>query len=183
MVFLLCSSLALVVQRIECLPPKEVVEVQFLSSAPHGSIKTMKSLGFIYAISAAVLWGLVYNVDQKILTKTSPVTLLFVYYFVGVIALLPIVFFKFDSLKTLFSSGKTTIVLIISAIVLTALAEFSILSAVKILGASAASIFEIAYPLFVVLFGILLFKAIPNLYFFIGGTLIFLGSLIIIKLA
>lgn len=34
-------------------------------------------VGVAYALGAAILWGLVYTFDQKILTRTSPIGILF----------------------------------------------------------------------------------------------------------
>lgn len=140
-------------------------------------------IGFIYAIGAAITWGLVYTIDEKILSGVSPITLLFVYSILAAIIMLPFVFFDNGSIKNLFSSGKSYLALILVSALLAMLADFLILSGIKHLDASTASIIEIAYPFFVVLFSIILFKAVPNFYFFIGGVLIFLGSTIIIKFA
>ena len=139
--------------------------------------------GFIYAIGAAITWGLVYAIDQKILSGVSPITLLFVDSILAAIIMLPFLFFDSGSIKVLFNSGKTTWFLIIISIVLATLANFLIFSGIKNLDASTASIIEIAYPFFVVLFSYILFRSTPNIYFFIGGTLVFIGSIIIIKFA
>lgn len=137
-------------------------------------------IGFIYAIGAAITWGLVYTIDQKILQGTSPITLIFVDSLIAAIVMLPIIFFNHASIKTLLSSGKTNLSLILLSILLAILANFLIFSAIKSLGASSASIMEIAYPFFVVLFSIIFFRIVPNIYFFIGGLFIFIGSAIII---
>lgn len=137
------------------------------------------NIGFIYAIGAAVTWGLVYTIDQRILQGTSPMTLVFVDSLIAAIVMLPIVFFDHSSIKTLLSSGKTNLSLIVLSILLAIFANFLIFSAIKSVGASSASIIEIAYPFFVVLFAFIFFKITPNIYFFIGGLLIFIGSAII----
>jgi len=97
------------------------------------------------------------------------------------IILLPFVFFDNGSIKTLLSSGKTNLWLILLSVILAAVANFLIFSGIKNLNASIASIIEIAYPFFVVLFSFIFFRSVPNLYFFLGGALIFIGSIIIIK--
>lgn len=137
------------------------------------------SSGFIYAIGAAVTWGLVYTIDQKILSNTSPIALLFLDSIITAIIILPFIFFNHDSVKTLLSSGKSNITLIVLSIVFALLANFFIFSAIKNIGASSASIIEIAYPFFVVLFSIIFFRIAPSLPFFLGGLLIFIGSAII----
>ena len=137
------------------------------------------SSGFIFAIGAAVTWGLVYTIDQKILSNTSPLTLLFLDSIITAIIILPFIFFNHDSIKTLLTSGKSNLILIILSISLALLANYLIFSAIKNIGASYASIIEIAYPFFVVFFSIIFFRVAPSLPFFIGGLLIFIGSAII----
>jgi drug/metabolite transporter (DMT)-like permease len=71
----------------------------------------------------------------------------------------------------------------ISSVILAIVANFLIFSGIKALNATDASIIEIAYPFFVALFSYFVFKSNPNVYFFLGGTLIFIGSIIIMKFA
>ncbi len=141
----------------------------------------MKKQGFIYAIAAAVSWGAVYAIDQKILSRVSPLGLLFIDSVLTALVILPIMLVNSGSMKTVFASGKTSAGLIIVSLLLAALANFFIYSAIRSLGASTASIFEIAYPLFVVIFAFLLFKQTVSWYFALGACLIFAGSIIIIK--
>lgn len=138
-------------------------------------------LGFIYAISAAVVWGLVYNIDQKVLYTITPTVLLFINSIIAAIMLLPFVFFGGGSIKEVGFAIKSNSALIFFSIILTVLANFLVLSSVKDLNASTASIIEIAYPFFVVLFSYIIFRSTPSIYFFLGGILIFIGCSIIIK--
>ncbi len=137
------------------------------------------NIGFIYAIGAAVTWGLVYTIDQKILSAVSPMALLFVDSLLMAIIMLPFVFFSHGSIKTLFLSGKTNLLLILLSVALATLANFLIFSSIKSLGSSTASVIEIAYPFFVVLFSFIIFRSTPNMYFLLGGALIFVGAAII----
>ncbi len=143
----------------------------------------MPNIGFIFAIGAAVTWGLVYAIDQRILANISPIVLLFIDSVISAIILLPFVSFSDGSLKNVIVSGKASILLILSSVVLAAVANLLIFSSIKLIGSPTASIIEIAYPFFVVLFTFLFFRSVPNIYFFLGGILIFAGSLIIIKFA
>ena len=143
----------------------------------------MENIGFLYAIGAAVTWGLVYTIDQKILHAVSPITLLFINAIVTALIMLPFVFWNNGSVKAVLDSGKTNLLLISLSIVLATLANFFIFSGIKTLDASTASMIEIAYPFFVVLFSYFFFRSTPNVYFFIGGILIFIGSIIVIKFA
>lgn len=143
----------------------------------------MQNVGFVYAIGAAITWGLVYALDQKILSGSSPLAYLFINSLLTAIILLPFLLFDGAPIKAIFASKESIWWLIIASVVLAALANFLIFSGIKILGADTASIIEIAYPFFVVLFSFFIFRAQPNLYFFLGGALIFIGSVIIIKFA
>jgi len=141
----------------------------------------MEHLGIVYALGAAITWGLVYAIDQKILTSLSPVTLLFVHSILASIILLPFFLYNRESISSIQGLPKQIFVFVGITVVLAILANILIFSSIKILGSSTASIIEIAYPFFVVLFSYLIFKATPNIYFFIGGILIFIGSVIIIR--
>jgi drug/metabolite transporter (DMT)-like permease len=139
--------------------------------------------GFIYAIIAAVLWGLLYTIDQKILAHLSPILLLFISSIITAVIIFPFVLFQNTSINDLFIQTKANWPLVLLSIVLGATSSFFILKSISLIGATNASVIEIAYPLFVVLFSFIIFKAVPNLYFLFGGSLIFIGSLIIIKFA
>lgn len=139
--------------------------------------------GFIYAIGAALTWGLVYAIDQKVLVAIEPVTLVFVNSILTTLIMLPFVFFSNGSIREVFVSGKTNWTLVIVSVVLATAANFFIFSSIKHLNASTASIIETSYPFFVVLFSYILFRSTPNIYFFIGGLLIFAGCIVIIKFA
>jgi drug/metabolite transporter (DMT)-like permease len=141
------------------------------------------NIGLLYAIGASLTWGLVYTLDQKILSGASPLAYLFINSLLSAIIVLPFLLFDQGSIKSIFSSNKSIIILIIASVILATLANFLIFSGIKLLGADTASIIEIAYPFFVVFFSFLIFRSTPNGYFFLGGSLIFIGSIIIIKFA
>jgi drug/metabolite transporter (DMT)-like permease len=136
--------------------------------------------GFLYAFGAAITWGIVYTIDQKILSGTSPLALLFIDSIITVILIAPFLFSQRHSLKTLVSSGKTNVILIILSVVLAILANFLIYSGIKLIGASSASIIEIMYPFFVVFFSFLAFRDSPSVYFIVGALLVFAGSALIV---
>jgi|SRR5581483_4397975 len=143
----------------------------------------MGGVGFIYAVGAAVTWGLVYALDQKILSHSTPLAYLFINSLLTAIILLPFLLVDGGPIKAVVSSDKTTLWLIVASVILATLANYLIFSGIKILGADQASIIEIAYPFFVTFFSFIIFKAEPNAYFYLGGGLIFIGSIIIIKFA
>ncbi len=141
----------------------------------------MKISGFAYAIAAAVTWGLVYAIDQKILTKVSPFALIFIDSIIIMLISIPFIILNPEPIRILFDSGKENLWLIFISVLLGALATFFIFSGIKILGASTASVFEIAYPFFVIFFSFLFFRTNLNIYFFGGSLLIFAGSYVIIR--
>ncbi len=140
------------------------------------------NIGTVYALIAAILWGLVYNLDQKILTKTSPLGILFLSSLVTAVITLPFVLYHWESMKpALLSSNKQFLYLFVGTQIIVILAEFFIFSSIKLVGAPIASIFEIAYPLFVGIFALLLFKGSLNAYFWVGAVFMFIGAAIITK--
>ena len=142
---------------------------------------SIHSIGFIYAIGAAIAWGLAYTIDQKILADMPPVILLFVSFVIGTILLLPAVLTQSGSLVSILTLSKARVFLILFSIALATLANYLIFASIERLGASLASVFEIAYPLFVFLFSFLIFGSELNIYVLAGSILIFLGSAIIMR--
>ena len=139
----------------------------------------LMNIGFLYATAAAVTWGIVYAIDQKILSGTPPLTLVFVDAIITALVVLPFLLFDGGSIQSVLVSGKFNWTLIVLSILLATLANYLIFSGIKLVGASSASTIEIAYPFFVVLFSFLFFRTLPNIYFAVGGVLIFIGAAII----
>ena len=139
--------------------------------------------GIFYAIGAAITWGLVYALDQKLLTVMTPLTILFLNALVAMFLFAPFMLMEANSVRAALNSGKSNLVLLFVTIVLAGLGSFLILTSIKKMDAASASIIEISYPFFVAFFSYLLFKSTPNAYFFVGGVLVFIGSAIIIKFA
>lgn len=138
--------------------------------------------GMLYALTGAIIWGLVYNIDQRILLKTSPLTMFIVGGFMQMIVLMPYIFTvegNKDIMSILFNKNQLFLFFISEMLLI--IAGVSILYAVKHLGAPLASIFEISYPLFVALFYVILFDKTLSFKFWIGSLLIFIGSMIIIR--
>lgn len=139
----------------------------------------MEYLGVIFAFGAAIAWGVVYTVDQKILTELSPLTLLFVHYVLTVIILAPFVFSQQSSISSIQTMSAQTMVLLVTVVLFTIAANMFILNSIKLLGASTASIVEITYPLFVVLLAFVVYGSMPHLYVLLGGAIILIGSMIV----
>jgi len=141
--------------------------------------KTMNYIGFISALIASVVWGLVYNIDQKILLKSSPITMFFVGSIINIIILVPLFFISKESAKDIISIDRNQFCLLFVSQALVIVAGLAILYAIKYLGAPIASVFEISYPLFVAAFYFSFFGGTLNKNFWIGSTLIFIGGLIV----
>ncbi len=139
-------------------------------------------MGYFYAIAAAVTWGFVYAIDQKILNKVSPSMLVLINAFFSMAVLLPFVFLKSKNFKEITTLDRPTVNYIILSLIFTLSANLLIYIAIQHLGSSKAAIFEIAYPFFVVIFSIMMFNAQVNGYFVLGALLMFIGSAIIITL-
>jgi len=141
----------------------------------------MDMTGITFAVLASVAWGLVYTIDQKILGLMSPLAWLAISSLIAAIITLPVLFLHQEEIKAVFQSGRNNVLLMIGTQFLIVLATLFIFSAIKHLGAVTANIFEITYPLFVVIFSLLMFGGRISLSFGVGALFIFLGSLIIIK--
>lgn len=139
----------------------------------------MNYIGIIFALIASIVWGLVYNIDQKILLKSSPITMFFVGSVINIIVLMPLYFISKEAAKDIISVDKNQFCLLFASQVLVIVAGLAILYAIKYLGAPIASVFEISYPLFVAVFYFAFFDGTLNKNFWIGSALIFIGVLII----
>src|SRR5665213_416334 len=139
----------------------------------------MSQTGYFYAIGAAITWGVVYTIDQRILRNMSPSTLLFVDSLITAVLLLPVVLCDKGTESSLSGISGRTWLYIVASLCLAALANLFIFSSIKFVGASSASILEIAYPFFVVIFSFFVFQAVPDVSALIGGILIFTGTAII----
>ncbi|MBI3336155.1 DMT family transporter [Candidatus Peregrinibacteria bacterium] len=136
--------------------------------------------GHFFAIGVAVIWGLIYAIDGKILTKIAPGHLIFVHSFL--VALLTAPFFLCtDGIKAIRSLDHATQLLTGATVLLAIVANMGILIAIQRLGPSMASSFEISYPFFVILFSMFLFGERLSIPVVIGGVFICIGSLIIIR--
>jgi drug/metabolite transporter (DMT)-like permease len=147
----------------------------------------MRVIGIIFAMLSAVIWGLVYALDEKILTKFSAIQMLLTEALLFIIIALPlmIITHQFSALKEVLVEGesRTQFLLLLVTIVISGLANLFILSSISRIGASTAAIFEIAYPFFVVVFGYFLYGKQISWQFAVGSACVFVGSVIIVKWA
>jgi drug/metabolite transporter (DMT)-like permease len=135
--------------------------------------------GLLYAFGAAITWGFVYTIDQKILMNVSPLPLLFIDAVITLIIMLPFAVYQRAEIRAALSSGWNNVGLMVLAVALAVIASYLIYCGIQLLGAPTASVIEIAYPFFVVLFTLIFFRTAPSMYVYIGGLLIFSGAALI----
>ncbi len=142
----------------------------------------MSSLGYILAFVAAVLWGLTYCLDERVLESLSVPKLYFLHSLCGVLVAGAILLCQGNSIGSLLHIDRATISLPLVAVTLVTAtaAAFAILGSIQLLGAGTSAVLEISYPLFVALFSVLLFQGQLELPLVIGGIFIFIGSAIIV---
>lgn len=138
------------------------------------------SFSFLWAILASMTWGLTYTLDDKILRSISPLNLAIVNAFVTLLLFVPIALFQNPHALTEVVHAKQLWLVLLSS-VLISFAGLFILYGIKELGASTASIIEISYPMFVILFSAILWRERLTIDFFAGALLVLCGSIIIIR--
>lgn len=142
----------------------------------------MPHVGHALAIFAAILWGLTYCLDERVLEGLSVAKLYFLHCATGVVVagllLLaggepPGALFRFDS-------GKTSPGLLALTLATATGAALAILWSIRLLGAGPSAVLEISYPLFVALFSVLFFGGRVPWPVLAGGAFIFIGAAIIV---
>lgn len=139
------------------------------------------NIGYIYAIAAAVAWGLLYAIDQKILNDASPVGLTFVTSIAGVIFTLPILLLTKGGIRAALGGDNISWPLIIASAFIMTASGILVLAGIKELNATYVAVIEMSYPFFVILFSWWLFRAVPGPGFYLGGAFIMVGTFIIIS--
>lgn len=132
--------------------------------------------GHIVAALAAICWGYVYAQTENILEKISPIAALASFYIFGGVILLPLFIY---SKKEIFNAVTTDTSNFFSMAIMTMVAEFLIIWSISLLGGSEAAFMEISYPIWTILFSLIIFGSIPNIQVIFGGILIMVGSYII----
>lgn len=140
---------------------------------------------FIYAIIAAIAWGLGYVLDEKVLHGgVSPATLILTHALIALPFYL-IICWKYGLMGTDFqiilNDQKILIYTIVAAICIVG-GNYFILLSLSEKNATLTSIVEITYPFFVALFAWLLFRdSQMNMSIFVGGLFIFAGVALILR--
>lgn len=136
----------------------------------------------IYAIVASMIWGLDYALGERIFrSKISPYSLLALQMLFG--AVLFFVVSYCTRLKTdlaIIAADRTTFWYVLLAMITFNAGNLFIFLSIQAKNATLAGLIELCYPIFTVLFSLLLFKVnhlTPTVI--IGGLLIFMGVFII----
>jgi drug/metabolite transporter (DMT)-like permease len=141
----------------------------------------MNSYGYLLAVTASILWGLTYCLDQRVLASLSVFKLYFLHCICGAVVAGAILLVQNRSLGSLvwFDTTAVSVPLVGMTLVTATAAALCILGSIQLLGADTSAVLEISYPLFVVLFSVLLFGGQVRFEVVLGGAFIFIGAAII----
>jgi len=138
--------------------------------------------GIPLAIGAAMTWGLVYVLEERVLGDFSVMKFMFFEsLFMLIVSVVSILFF--DKIGTLATSNTLKVIFAPSFVILiiaTFLANYLILSSVQLMGATVAAMFEITFPLFVVIFAFFILGQSIHWLTLVGALLILSGSMLVI---
>lgn len=138
--------------------------------------------GILLAIGAAITWGLVYVLEQRVLGEFSVMKFLFFEsIFMLIVSLLSILFF--ENIGSLTTSKNFKVIFAPSFLLLIAitfLADYLILRSVQLAGATFASVFEVTFPLFVAIFAFFILHQSIHWMTLLGALLIISGSMLVI---
>jgi drug/metabolite transporter (DMT)-like permease len=141
----------------------------------------MTLAGYVLAVLAAVLWGLTYCLDERVLAGMSVFRLYFLHCLCGAAvagAMLVAQGQSPTSLLRLAAPGVSTPLVLLTLATATA-AALAILGSIQLLGAGTSAVLEISYPLFVAVFSVLFFGGRLEWPVVVGGGFIFVGAAIV----
>lgn len=136
-------------------------------------------MGYLTAILAAIIWGLVYAIRQKTLPYISSTGVMFFNALITLALTVPIILVDRTHITQVAAAKRGDILLIILASAISVLGMWLLFFSITKLGATTAAMIEIAYPLFVALFCWWLLGQSVNWAVAAGGALIFAGSCVI----
>lgn len=137
----------------------------------------------VYAVLASVFWGLNYVLAERLFkAKVSPLTLVGTEMLFGSAFLLAVAFLKDqgDRLGHEVCTMVDNLWLSVACVLTMIVGNFLIATSIQEKNATLAGLIEISYPVFIVLFSLLLFGTnhmTPSVW--VGGSLIFAGVSII----
>lgn len=141
----------------------------------------MTNTWIIYAVLAAILWGLNYSLAEKVLQSISPITLLALEMLTGSIIFLVLAYFmQLKTDLTVLLTQPKLLCWTIAEIFVVLIASYFIVVSIQSKNATVAGIIELIYPIFTILFTWILFQEnhvnFPTIF---GGIFILLGVIII----
>lgn len=136
---------------------------------------------YIFAFSAAFIWGIHYNLLSRAMTVMSPTT---AYWLPTIICILGLPWW-WSSLKTDFKAvmaADPTIQLSVGIIMFTSLAATTMLyKAIQLHNPVHVGLIEITYPIFVTIFAFILFQQNHfNWGTLVGGALMIMGAGVVV---
>src|SRR6185503_5357176 len=93
-----------------------------------------KAIGIAFAVSAALVWGVVYTIDQQLLSRTPAAVLLFIASIITAVLVLPIAAGHAGDLSRILHAPGKTLGLVLLSIVLAAVANYFIFSGIRLVG-------------------------------------------------
>ncbi len=138
--------------------------------------------GYVLAFVAAVLWGLTYCLDERVLSSLSVFKLYFLHCLCGALVAGVILLARGATPASLFAidTTKASLPLVGLTLITATAAALAILGSIQLLGADTSAVLEISYPLFVAMFSVLFFGGRLEPSVVVGGVFIFIGSAIIV---
>ena len=138
---------------------------------------------FFYAIAAAICWGLTYTISGRLLGQGVPMTFILLLESMFVMPLFLLLGLKTGDLKTgisMIMADKCMWLMFGFSIAAIIAARLMIFHSFTLKNATTASLVEISYPFFILLFSWLLFREMHlNWASAAGGLLIFSGIALI----
>jgi len=139
----------------------------------------------LYALGAAIIWGVNYAVSGRLLERgMSPQTLFFIDMVFGTVAMGLFISLsgRWSATVTELSSARPDLAWLIVAVVAATSAGVLIFMSIEAKNATVASLIEISYPLFTAFFVWALFRqATLNAATIFGALLIFAGVMIVAR--
>lgn len=135
---------------------------------------------FVAALSTAILWGFVYCLGGEIVKQIDKKTYIFLSSLTSTIVYGCLCWDKVPETIQALQSKKIVILWLVLAIISTLTANYLSLLAVQLKNASLASMVEISYPLWVVLFTYLIFSDKQvSILSVIGGIFVIIGIMLV----
>jgi uncharacterized membrane protein len=142
-------------------------------------------LWLLYALGAAVIWGINYAVSGRLLERgMSPQTLFFIDLVFGTLSLAALLTItgRWSATAAEIRSAQPDLFWLILAVVAATTAGLLIFMSIQAKNATIASLIEVSYPLFTAFFAWILFRQNTiNTATIIGALLIFAGVLVVAR--